>query len=146
MEENKNTKRVIPNKKIKEDASVYGISLESIEGIPFDIKTLRTSFFDVSPYNIETALLVLEKGSIRTFIKVGGEIEMRNDGALGKDTEARELILTALTEENLDPYFKKNPLKIHYLDKHPDIKAGVLKRTGIRDLSRLGKNLDTGWM
>jgi hypothetical protein len=133
-------------KKIKEDAVVYGLSLENIEDIPFDIKSLRTSFFEVSPYNIETALLVLEKGSVRTFHRVGGVIEIKNDGEIKRDSEARDLILTALSEENLDLYFKKNPLKIHYLDKHPDIKAGVLKRTGIRDLSRLGKNLDTGWM
>ena len=38
----------------------------------------------------------------------------------------------------LDDYFSKNPLDLHVLDGMPDIKAGVLKRTGIRDLSRIG--------
>jgi hypothetical protein len=39
---------------------------------------------------------------------------------------------------------KKNPLDIHLLDDHPQIKAGVLKRTGIRDYSAIGRNLKDG--
>ena len=38
----------------------------------------------------------------------------------------------------LDDYFKKNPLDLYILNSVPKIKAGVLKRTGIRDLSRTG--------
>jgi hypothetical protein len=38
----------------------------------------------------------------------------------------------------LDAYFKKNPLDLYLLNPLPKMKAGVLKRTGIKDLSRIG--------
>ena len=38
----------------------------------------------------------------------------------------------------LDDYFKKNPLDLYILNSVPKIKDGVLKRTGIKDLSRIG--------
>ena len=41
----------------------------------------------------------------------------------------------------LDSYFKKNPLDLHILDSLPDVKKGVVQRTGIKDLSRLGSIL-----
>lgn len=40
---------------------------------------------------------------------------------------------------SLDDYFKKNPLDLYLLNSVPKIKAGILKRTGIRDLSRTGE-------
>ena len=134
--------------KIKEDATIYSKPLESLEDVPFDIKSLRTYYFDVSPYTVETALKVLEEGSVKTYYRVGGGIEIRPSGSpeRGADEKARNLISTALPDSALDAYFKKNPLKLHFLDKYPDRKAGILKRTGIRDLSKLGKNLDTGWI
>ena len=91
---------------------------------------------------------VLEEGSVKTYFGQGGR-SIRHDEYASEedDKKARALILTILNDEAaLDSYFKKNPLNLYYLDKHPDIKAGVIKRTGIRDLSRLGKNLDTKWI
>jgi hypothetical protein len=38
----------------------------------------------------------------------------------------------------------KNPLDLHLLDAYPEIKAGVLKRTGMRDYGSIGKNLKQG--
>ena len=134
--------------KIKEDATIYSKPLESLEDVPFDIKALRTYYFDVSPYTVETALKVLEEGSVKTYYRVGGGIEIRPSDSpeRGADEKARDLISTALPDSALDAYFKKNPLKLHVLDKYPEMKAGVLRRTGIRDLSKTGKNLDTGWI
>lgn len=134
--------------KIKEDATIYSRPLESLEDVPFDIKALRTYYFDVSPYTVETALKVLEEGSITTYYIVGGGVQIKHSDNTerGADEKARALISTALPEESLDAYFKKNPLKLHVLDKYPEMKAGVLRRTGIRDLSKTGKNLDTGWI
>ena len=43
-----------------------------------------------------------------------------------------------------DEHMKKNPLDIHLLDDYPQIKAGVLRRTGIRDYSAIGRNLKNG--
>ena len=39
---------------------------------------------------------------------------------------------------SLDDHFKKNPLDLYILNSVPKIKADVLKRTGIKDLSRTG--------
>ena len=44
----------------------------------------------------------------------------------------------------LDNYFKENPLDLHLLDDLPIIKEGVLKRTGIKDMSRLGRLTKSG--
>jgi hypothetical protein len=43
-----------------------------------------------------------------------------------------------------DDYMTKNPLDLHLLNDHPEIKAGVLKRTGMRDYSAIGRNLKNG--
>jgi hypothetical protein len=44
----------------------------------------------------------------------------------------------------LDEYFKENPLDLHLLDDLPTIKEGVLRRTGIKDWSKLGKLSKSG--
>ena len=49
--------------------------------------------------------------------------------------------LTFSSDDLLDKYFTEHPTELYVLDGHPDLKAGVLKRTGIRDMSRLGRNL-----
>ena len=90
-------------------------------------------------------------------------ISKTNVYALPKDaTDSRDLekydILTNLLRSRLldgddttkdvdaifDEHMKKNPLDIHLLDDYPQIKAGVLKRTGIRDYSAIGRNLKNG--
>ena len=54
------------------------------------------------------------------------------------------LLDSALNTENtkietpLDDYFKKNPVKLYLLDHLPQMKADIIKRTGIRDLSKVG--------
>ena len=44
----------------------------------------------------------------------------------------------------LDDYFKENPLDLHLLDNLPTVKEGVLRRTGIKDMSRLGRLAKSG--
>lgn len=44
----------------------------------------------------------------------------------------------------LDEYFQKNPLDLWVLDSMPKLKSGVLKRTGLRDVSDLGRSLKSG--
>lgn len=133
--------------KIKEGISVYGTGLDSLEDIPFDIKSLRTQYFDVEPFDVQTALQILEEGSVKTYWSQGGmEIRHYSEASKKDDDKARELILTALSDEVLDSYFKKNPLNLYYLDGHPEMKAAVIKRTGLRDLSNLGKTLASKWI
>lgn len=49
-----------------------------------------------------------------------------------------------LGDDELDAYMKENPLDLHYLDNAPEVKAGVLRRTGIKDWSKLGKLSKSG--
>jgi len=44
----------------------------------------------------------------------------------------------------IDNYFKKNPLELYVLNNNPKLKAEVIKRTGIKDYSRLGMGLKNG--
>lgn len=129
-------------------AVITGKALESLEGLPFGMEHLSTPYFNVSPFNIENCFKVLELGAVNTYYSVGGGVQVRHDeySTPEDDEKSRQLILTILTDDNLDAYYKKNPLKLHDLDDYPDIKAGVIKRTGMRDLSKIGRNLDTGWI
>ena len=58
--------------------------------------------------------------------------------------ENKALAMTIMPDEILDEYFTKNPIEIRILDSHPDIKKGVIERTGIRDMSRLGRSIKSG--
>ena len=58
--------------------------------------------------------------------------------------KAKSLIMTLLSSDRLDKWFLEDPTRIHLLDLAPDLKAGVLKRTGLKDLSRLGRTIKTG--
>jgi hypothetical protein len=133
---------------IKGSISIGGKSLESLEDLDlsFGAEYLMTEFFDIRPFNIETCLKVLELGSVKTYYS-GGEYKIlsNHDPIPGYDDKARALVTTILSNEILDSYFKKNPLKINLLDAYPDTKEGVLKRTGMRDLSRVAKGLEGGW-
>lgn len=46
--------------------------------------------------------------------------------------------------EILVEYFSKNPLDVWMLDGFPDLKRNVIKKTGIRDLSSIGKLISSG--
>jgi hypothetical protein len=54
------------------------------------------------------------------------------------------LLMTLVTDAELDAFFSRNPLAIHVLDDQPEIKKGVLQRTGIKDFSELGRAIDKG--
>jgi len=66
------------------------------------------------------------------------------------DTTAKEraravsLLITLLDNDFLDKYFTDNPMDIDLLDALPDIKAGVIKRTGMKDLSDLARSMRRG--
>lgn len=55
----------------------------------------------------------------------------------------KKLIRTLITDDFLDKSVKENPIIISLLDD-TDLKEGVLKRTGLRDLSRLGRSIKSG--
>jgi hypothetical protein len=46
--------------------------------------------------------------------------------------------------DDIDKYFKENPLDIYKIDNLGEFKNGVIKRTGIKDYGKIGRNLRNG--
>jgi len=64
-------------------------------------------------------------------------------------TEREKSLLSTILDNEidrpfLDEYFMKNPLEIYVLNDQPEVKEGILKRTGIKDYSRIGRHLKSG--
>jgi hypothetical protein len=79
----------------------------------------------------------------------GKEIERLIDvlGSEHYSNKDKELLLTSgILNDYIYKYFEDNPLKIHILDGSPEIKKQIMDKTGIPDLSRLGKLIDKGWL
>jgi hypothetical protein len=55
-----------------------------------------------------------------------------------------KLIMSSMTPESISPYFKKEPLKIYMLDEYPKLKKEVLRITGLRDVSAIGRAISSG--
>jgi len=65
-----------------------------------------------------------------------------DDCKIYASSERMKLLMTPyVTDDLVDSFFKENPLEIGLLDGYPEIKAEVLKRTGLRDMSSLGQAL-----
>lgn len=63
---------------------------------------------------------------------------------LGINERIDGLIKGLLTVERLSPHFKETPTDIYLLDTFPELKSEIIKSIGIRDISRLGRNLKSG--
>ena len=120
----------------------------SLEGIPMEAEELSTDYFIARPWNNKNALIILDRGAVDVEdTRAGVEAIKRHwDDKPDRSKKASQLVSTVLSDDVLDDYFKYNPLKLHILDDYPDIKSGVLKRTGMRDLSKVGKGLHGGWI
>jgi hypothetical protein len=119
----------------------------SLEGIIMEAEELSTDYFIARPWNIKNALIILDRGSVDVEdTRAGVEAIKRHwNDKPDRSKKASQLVSTVLSDDVLDDYFKYNPLKLHILDDYPDIKSGVLKRTGMKDLSGVGKGLQGGW-
>jgi len=80
-------------------------------------------------------------GTEESYIKLFLGVEDDNCKILSSLERARMLALPYVTKDMLDSYIKENPLNLDLLDEHPEIKAGVLKRTGLKDISSLARSM-----
>jgi len=153
-EDNNLTSLVGGPKKVKGSYRCGGNPLESLEGAPEKIISSGGNRFETVfeylefPYDDERE----ESDNDFTFriagpgdsnFKWGPEGWIKFMGSR-KSEKAKKLVATLLKPDVLDNYFKKNPTDIYLLDSLPELKQEVLKRTGIRDMSRIGRNLKTG--
>lgn len=53
--------------------------------------------------------------------------------------EMKTAVLSRIDPSHLDEWIKRNPLDLDLLDEFPEIKAGVIQRTGIKDISKLAR-------
>jgi len=81
-------------------------------------------------------------------IEIGGYslyVSVYRDTTSRKEREKSVALYATLLDENqLDKYFTENPMNLDVLDELPEIKAGVLKRTGMRDISKIAKAMRRG--
>jgi len=144
--------------------------LASLDGIPPFLDELRTDFFQFRDNKALTTNIlakimdiVLSKEFKRnSTYKLEGKdvwitfhnyekysikyLHMEGFGIPDADQTSKivKLISSVRGEDYLDSYFKERPMKLYLLDKYPELKKGVLARTGMKDLSQVGKSLDLG--
>jgi len=144
--------------------------LASLDGIPPFLDELRTDFFQFRDNKALTTNIlakimdiVLSKEFKRnsTYKLEGKDVwitfhnyekysikyqHMEGFGIPDADQTSKivKLISSVRGEDYLDSYFKERPMKLYLLDKYPELKKGVLARTGMKDLSQVGKSLDLG--
>jgi len=108
-------------------------NLESLDGLfqILPLKSLHTEYFSVKNPNPGSLLEIIEK-SLFNF---------RNSNTESLGTK---LIMSSMTPESISPYFKKEPLKIYMLDEYPKLKKEVLRITGLRDVSAIGRAISSG--
>lgn len=120
------------------DFNCIGNKLRSLEGSPEEV---GGSFY------CRTNPLSTLKGAPK---KIGrsfqcdsfdlGYNQWNQEGWIRKARESErnfKLLIPLLPENYIDEHILKNPLDIDLLNPFPEIKSGVLKRTGLRDVSRL---------
>lgn len=131
---------------VKERILISG-DIGSLKGLPMEAEELSTDYFIARPWNIKNALIILDRGAVDVEdTRAGVEAIKRHwDDNPNRNKKASQLASTVLSDDIIDEYFKNNPLKLYILDPYPEIKAGVLKRTGMKDLSGVGKGLQGGW-
>ena len=131
---------------VKERIWISG-DIGSLKGLPMEAEELSTDYFIARPWNIKNALIILDRGAVDVEdTRAGVEAIKRHwDDNPNRSKKASQLASTVLSDDIIDEYFKNNPLKLYILDPYPEIKAGVLKRTGMKDLSGVGKGLQGGW-
>jgi hypothetical protein len=125
---------------VKGDFNARGCTnLVSIDGAPEHVgRIFRVNQFTMPGMSIENLIKVFEGYTWKEYTSEWEEIKE------SQQTEAMEMVIPLISEERLDQYFSENPLDLYMLDDFPDMKAGVLRRTGIRDLSLIGRNLKKG--
>ena len=90
------------------------------------------------------------KGLIETIVTVKSigtkPYWVDNNKKAASEDDIVRLIMTSehVSDSGLDKYFTEHPTELYVLDELPEIKKGILKRTGIKDLSRLGRTIKTG--
>jgi hypothetical protein len=119
----------------------FNKDLISLEGLPLDSDSMGhfvCDWLDVGREVWPVGLLFVALGKSLSGVK---GISVRGDW------ERAQVLATSLISSNLkaiDSYFLKNPLDLDLLDPFPDIKAEVLRRTGLKDLSGLARSIRRG--
>ena len=76
-------------------------------------------------------------------IKILIETPVRNINQRHKYLISSFIFNYLMGTEEIENYFKENPTEIYVLDDQPKFKEEILKKTGIKDLSRLGRIIKT---
>ncbi len=145
------------DKIVSEEDPRYYTRLSNIESMTFYPKGTGISArsasknrmqIDLGAKTEKEAVQMIEK-SVRKYMSknrliIEGDISTETRNFL--DSLYKEFIEPSIDgdalNKTMDNYFKTHPLDLWILDSVPHVKAGVLKRTGLRDLSSLGRNIN----
>jgi len=129
-------------KEIKGTFSAWGCDqLNSLEGLSENIGAgLFLREFVTPDVSIDSFLKVFEGYTCQMGTRGNEWVEIKDQ----YKEKARMLVTPMLSNEKLDSYFTENPMDLYKLDEFPAVKKGVLQRTGIKDLSAIGRNLKHG--
>jgi hypothetical protein len=115
----------------------FNSDLISLEGVPLEQDNPKNFVCDWigSPGSVwPISLLFISRGKTLPGVSVRGTWE-----------RARQLAFSVISERGiLDRYFLKNPLDLDLLDPYPDVKAGVVERTKMKDVSALARSIRKG--
>jgi hypothetical protein len=127
-------------KEVGGDFMCFSNRLTSLEGAPekvggnFDCRVNILTSLEGAPKEVggdfKCYVFELDDWSITGFLNL-----LNGKGKVRDKDDTKKLILPLLNELSLDSHFKKNPLDLDLLDEFPEIKMGVLARTGIKDVS-----------
>jgi hypothetical protein len=105
--------------------------LDSLEGAPEKIGGV---FVCRSP----------RKSSEPFYIEIKWEMKEILENFLSGTAKEKSLLAPFISQQEMDRYFLENPTDLYVLDKFPEVKKGVLQRTGLEDFSRLGRFMNGG--
>lgn len=131
--------KTFPTLKVGKDLRI-GCDLKSMSGfsdLDRNIGGFICNYFTAIPFNTETVAKIME-----TEAPIYRALDYSTTVYVYDVEEAKELVLTSGLVS--DEYFKKNPLDLRFLKNLPELKAGILKRTGLKDFSDLGNLLSGG--
>ena len=127
--------KTFPTVNIGGNLDIPYYKLDSLAGFKYidrSIGGFSCRYFTAIPFNTETAVKLLNAEE-----KIRIPAYTQSPYVYVSDQEkTRKLVLSSGMID--DDHFKKNPMDLQYLNDDPELKAEILKRTGLKDFSDLG--------
>jgi len=129
----------------EDDDDFEPMNLDALSDLTYGDNCQGADYFSSDPdveISDDTISIISEE------MEVGSSVDAAINRALDEDwVEEQEVpvLLAHLSDPTrLDAWIKENPMDIDLLDGLPEVKAGVLARTGLKDISIVAKSMRRG--